>query len=146
MTRRLLITYLTISALALAALAIPLGITFAQRERDRLYFEIERDASAVSALSEDALENGTPPPLDATLAHYRETTRGRIVVVDKSGKSVADSNDPNAPAENYTNRPGDHFGVAGPSCESGPDTRTPPAARSCTSRSQSPQGASCTVR
>ena len=105
MTRRLLITYLTISALALAALAIPLGITFAQRERDRLYFEIERDASAVSALSEDALENGTPLPLEATLAHYRETTRGRIVVVDKSGKSVADSNDPNAPAENYSNRP-----------------------------------------
>jgi signal transduction histidine kinase len=105
MTRRLLITYLTISALALAALAIPLGITFAQRERDRLYFEIERDASAVAALSEDALENGTPPPLEATLARYRETTRGRIVVVDKSGKSVADSNDPNAPAENYSNRP-----------------------------------------
>jgi hypothetical protein len=105
MTRRLLITYLTISALALAALAIPLGITFAQRERDRLYFEIERDASAVSALSEDALENGTPLPLEATLAHYRETTRGRIVVVDKTGKSVADSNDPNTPAENYSNRP-----------------------------------------
>ena len=105
MTRRLLITYLTISALALAALAIPLGITFAQRERDRLYFEIERDASAVSALSEDALESGTPPPLEATLAHYRETTRGRIVVVDKSGKSVADSNDPNTPGEDYSNRP-----------------------------------------
>ena len=105
MTRRLLITYLTISVLALAALAIPLGITFAQRERDRLYFEIERDASAVSALSEDALESGTPPPLEATLAHYRETTRGRIVVVDKSGKSVADSNDPNTPGEDYSNRP-----------------------------------------
>ncbi len=105
MTRRLLVTYLTISALALAALAIPLGITFAQRERDRLYFEIQRDAASISSLSEDGLEDGAPLPIASTLEDYRRTTRGRIVVVDKTGTSVADSNDPNAVPQDYSNRP-----------------------------------------
>ena len=53
MTRRLLATYLTITALALAVLAVPLGLTFAQRERDRLYFDIERDAIVIATLAED---------------------------------------------------------------------------------------------
>jgi signal transduction histidine kinase len=113
MTRRLLFTYLTISAFALAALAIPLGITFAQRERDRLYFEIERDASSVAAASEDSLQDNTPLTISSTLEHYHDTTRGRIVVVDRNGTSVADSDNPNAARQNYANRPEIRRALAG---------------------------------
>ena len=105
MTRRLVLTYLAITALALTAFVVPLGLTFARRERERLYFDIERDAMAVASLAEDALEQGTPPPVGPLLAKYRAETDGRIVVVDRRGLSVADSDEPGGPAEDFTLRP-----------------------------------------
>jgi signal transduction histidine kinase len=105
MTRRLLVTYLGITVFALAALAIPLGLTFARRERDRLYFDIERDAAVVASTVEDALEAGTVPEIEAVLDDYRDQTDGRIVVVDLQGVSVADSDDPSGPPRDYSTRP-----------------------------------------
>lgn len=90
MARRLLATYLTITSLVLAVVVIPLGITFAGRERDRLISDIERDAVVVASLAEDALEAGTSPSLGTVLASYA-VAGGRIVVVDREGLSVADS-------------------------------------------------------
>ena len=52
MTRRLLLTYLTITAFTLVIVVVPLGLTFATRERDRLLFDLERDAQAVASRSE----------------------------------------------------------------------------------------------
>lgn len=105
MTRRLLVTYLTITALALAMLAVPLGLTFARRERDRLFFDMERDAMVIATLAEDDLEHGAAPDLDAVLAEYRADTTGRIVVVDRAGISVADSDSPGARPRDYSTRP-----------------------------------------
>ena len=105
MTRRLLATYLTITALALAVLAVPLGLTFAERERDRLSFDIERDAIVIASLAEDDLESDTAPQLDAVLAEYRERTTGRILVVDRRGISVADSDGRDVPPRDYSTRP-----------------------------------------
>jgi signal transduction histidine kinase len=102
--RRLLVTYLTITALTLAVVVVPLGRIFADREHDRLTFDIERDAQAVASLVEDALEAGTTPAIDATLAGYRRTG-GRIVVVDRQGISVADSDDIGGPARDFSTRP-----------------------------------------
>ncbi len=94
MTRRLLLTYLTIAVVGLAVLVIPLGQTFASRERDRLRFDIERDATVVASLAEDALEAGTSPVLDPVLdpllAGYG-TGDGRIVVVNNDGLGVYDT-------------------------------------------------------
>jgi signal transduction histidine kinase len=104
-TRRLLLTYLSITAFALVALVVPLGLTFARRERDRLSFDIERDAAAVASQSEDALEAGTHPPVDQLLARYRRDTDGRIVVVDRAGITVADSDHPGAAPRDYSRRP-----------------------------------------
>jgi signal transduction histidine kinase len=105
MTRRLLATYVTITALALAVLAVPLGLTFAQRERDRLFFDIERDAIVIASLAEDDLESDVTPDLDAVLADYRAATTGRVVVVDRAGISVADSDGPDTPPRDYSTRP-----------------------------------------
>ncbi len=104
MSRRLLLTYLTITAVALVVLVIPLGVTFARRERDRLYFDIERDAVAVGSVSEDALEAGVRPPIDPMLADYRRHSEGRILVVDERGVSVADSDAPGAAPRDYSTR------------------------------------------
>ncbi len=90
MTRRLLLAYLTITAFALVVVVVPLGLTFSSRERDRLLFDIERDAQAVGSRVEDDLENKTDPDLTEVFAAY--TVEGsRIIVVDDQGISVADS-------------------------------------------------------
>ena len=90
MTRRLVLTYLAIALVGLAVLVIPLGQTFASRERDRLVFDIERDATVVASLAEDALEAGISPELGRLLDGYA-TGDGRIIVVDNDGLSVYDT-------------------------------------------------------
>ena len=102
--RRLLATYLTITTLALAAIVVPLGITFASRERDRLMFDIERDAQAVAALVEDSLEAGVAPDIDEVLHDYR-ATGGRVVVVDTGGIGLADSDSIGAEPRDFSTRP-----------------------------------------
>jgi signal transduction histidine kinase len=104
MARRLLITYQTVTALTLAVVLVPLGRIFADREHDRLTFDIERDAQAVASLVEDSLEAGVTPEIATTLDGYADTG-GRIVVVDRRGISVADSDDPAAPPRDFSTRP-----------------------------------------
>jgi signal transduction histidine kinase len=112
-TRRLLATYLTITALALAALAVPLGLSFAHRERDRLYVDIERDAIVIASLAEDSLEEDATPQVGAVLADYRQRTTGRVIVVDRDGVSVADSDGPDAVGRDYSTRPEIRSALAG---------------------------------
>jgi signal transduction histidine kinase len=102
--RRLLVTYLTITALVLAVVIVPLGRIFAARERDRLFFDIERDAQTVASLVEDALEADVAPSIDQVLADYG-TNGGRIVVVDTAGISVGDSDDLDGEPRDFSTRP-----------------------------------------
>ena len=103
MARRLLATYLTITALALAVVIVPLGRVFADREHDRLVFDIERDAQAVASLVEDDLEERRAPDVRQVLEDYAEGG-GRIVVVDRAGISVADSEPLDRPRD-FSTRP-----------------------------------------
>lgn len=103
MARRLLATYLTITALALAVVIVPLGSIFAAREKDRLIFDIERDAQTVASLVEDALEAGVAPSIDEVLAGYG-ANGGRIVVVTDAGISVADSERPDGEPRDFSTR------------------------------------------
>ena len=90
MTRRLLLTYLTITAFTLVVVVVPLGLTFASRERNQLEIDVERDAQSVASLVEDDLEHGTTPDLASVFADY-DVAGARILVVDAQGRSVADS-------------------------------------------------------
>lgn len=103
MTRRLLVTYLTITAFALIVVVVPLGLTFAGRERDRLIFFVERDAQAIGSRAEDDLEAGAAPDLDAVFADY-SVEGARILVVDEDGRSVADSGRDDT-GRDYSTRP-----------------------------------------
>ncbi|HEX5946848.1 MAG TPA: ATP-binding protein [Acidimicrobiales bacterium] len=104
MVRRLLATYLTITAFVLAVVVVPLGLVFADREHDRLVFDIERDAQAVASLVEDDLEAGGTPSIDSVSADYADTG-GRIVVVDTDGVSVVDSDRPAGDRRDFSTRP-----------------------------------------
>ncbi|MCB1257281.1 MAG: HAMP domain-containing protein [Microthrixaceae bacterium] len=90
MTRRLLAGYLLLTGVVLVVLMVPLGIFYAQRERDRFTTDVERDATVLASIYEDALELNFPPDPDPA-EQYRELTGARVVVVDRSGLSVVDS-------------------------------------------------------
>jgi signal transduction histidine kinase len=96
MTRRLLASYLSITAFVLLIIEVPLGVTFARAERDRLVAAVERDATVLATVVEDTLEAGATSGLDPVAAGYQDRTGGRVVVVDRAGVTVADS-DPPAP-------------------------------------------------
>src|SRR4051794_29762145 len=103
MIRRLVVTYLAITTFGLALLAIPLGLTFAHREKDRLLFDVERDTDTIAALVEDPLESGLPIPTGDIL-RYAKDTGGRVLVVDTNGIAIADSDQPTQRID-YSTRP-----------------------------------------
>ena len=113
MTRRLLLSYLTITAFVLVVLVAPLGITFAARERDRLEVAIERDAIAIASLTEEALENGRPLDQVRPVLERYAARGGRVVIVDTRGFSVEDSDAPGQPSRDFSTRPEIQAALAG---------------------------------
>ena len=92
MTRRLVASYLTITVVVLILLMVPLGIFYAQRERERLAADVEHDANVIATLYEDDLESSTE--LDPVPANtYEDRTGARVVVVDAAGISRVDTGD-----------------------------------------------------
>ncbi|MCC7078972.1 MAG: HAMP domain-containing protein [Acidimicrobiia bacterium] len=91
MTRRLLLTYLTITAVVLVTLEVPLGIIFARNERERLAVDLERDAVVMASLVEDSLEHGTAGDFTPLVDRYVDRTGARVVIVDADGVSIADN-------------------------------------------------------
>ena len=94
MNRRLLLSYLTITALVLLILEVPLGISYARREEDRLLSDLERDARVLATVVEDELEGRNGPDPQTVVDDYARRTDGRVVVVNPDGVSVADSDRP----------------------------------------------------
>jgi signal transduction histidine kinase len=90
MIRRLVATYLAITTFGLALLAIPLGLTFAHREKDRLLFGVQRDADTMSAVVEDSLEASTALPMDQIVRYARQNS-AHVTVVDRRGIALADT-------------------------------------------------------
>ncbi|MEZ5379292.1 MAG: ATP-binding protein [Acidimicrobiales bacterium] len=90
MTRRLLASYLLITALVLVVLEVPLGLFFQQRQLDRLTADTERDATVLMTAYEDDLERDQPlDPFQAQV--YAERTGVRVVIVDAEGIAVVDT-------------------------------------------------------
>jgi signal transduction histidine kinase len=105
MTRRLLLSYLSITAFVLLIIEVPLGVTFARAERDRLVAAVERDATVLATLVEDSLEAGATSGLDPVASGYQDRTGGRVVVVDRRGVTVADSDPPAPGRRDLSSRP-----------------------------------------
>jgi len=95
-TARLLASYVTLAVFVLVILEIPLGVAFARNQRAILTSAVERDATVLAGVAEDALERGVRTDLDGVVRRYDQRTGGRVVIVDNLGISVADS-DPPAP-------------------------------------------------
>ncbi len=113
MIRRLVTTYLALTLVVLAALEIPLALTYRDRQLDQLEAGLQRDAFIIAGRVEDSL-NGTDPNtnLQALATNYQGRYAGRVVIVDRNGDVVADSSPPIDPAtglpetnRNFAERP-----------------------------------------
>ena len=99
MSRRLLAGYFALTVVVLLSLEVPLAIVDQRNERQDLTTKVERDAFAVASIAEDTLQHGgSAAGLQRVVVRYQLRTGGRVVIVDRHGRGVADSH-PTNPAE-----------------------------------------------
>ncbi len=106
MTRRLLASYLALTAVVLVTLEVPLAFVDARTQRQDLESKVQQNAYVFASLAEDQLQYGKKNPgLLVAVRRYGTDTHGRVIVVDKTGHSIADSA-PLYPGEtNFASRP-----------------------------------------
>jgi signal transduction histidine kinase len=108
MARRLLLSYLSLTLFVLLMLEIPLAVSYARNERHDLVAKVERDAVALGAIAEDALEHDTGVDrrrLANVLANYASDTGGRVLVVDAEGTALVDTSPPFPGQRSFASRP-----------------------------------------
>lgn len=105
MTRRLVLAAVTLAAFILVVVEVPLGLTYAGRQRDRLLADIERDARVLGGTLQNDLTTGDNDALSHTVTDYAKRTTARVVVVDTGGISLADTDNPDVPARDFSTRP-----------------------------------------
>jgi signal transduction histidine kinase len=105
MRARLLLSYLALAAFVLALLAVPLGIVSARAERERLRDEVRHDALSLALLSEERLERNAPTDVQALADRYHRRVGARVVIVDSSGRAVADSAPTPGESTSFAGRP-----------------------------------------
>jgi len=113
-TRRLLASYLALTAGILLTLELPLALIDQRVQRQDLQAKVQRDVFAISTLAEDALQHGaSTAPLKPIVLRYARQTKGRVVVVDRQGQSVADSAPLFAGERSFASRPEIKAALAG---------------------------------
>ena len=110
MTRRLLLSYLSITVFVLLVLEVPLGVVYSRREHDRFAASAALDAGVLASFYEDALEHGGPAD-PSPASEYARRTGARVVVVDTDGASVVDTDAP-VPRD-FSSRPEIRTALAG---------------------------------
>ncbi|MGY5102280.1 sensor histidine kinase [Streptomyces sp. 900105245] len=91
MTRRLLLSYLGLAILVLAGLELPLGWIYARGEMTRASQGVERDASMLAEITEENIEEGNLEALPEVVGDYATRTGRHVVVTDRQGVVLADS-------------------------------------------------------
>ncbi|MGW0293998.1 sensor histidine kinase [Streptomyces tuirus] len=92
MTRRLLLSYLSLAALVLLCLEIPLGFVYSRGERERVVNAAKDEAESVSAYAALSLAAGRAErDLPGRVAHCAQRIGGKVVIVDAAGTLLAAS-------------------------------------------------------
>ena len=92
MTRRLLLSYLSLAALVLLCLEIPLGFVYSRGERERVVNAAKDEAESVAAYAALSLAAGRAErDLPGRVAHCAQRIGGKVVIVDAAGTLLAAS-------------------------------------------------------
>ena len=108
MSRHILLGYLGLVIVVLVALEVPLGIQNARTERRDLEAKVERDATALASVSQDALRapsRRSVRALGAVAYGYDRQTGGRVVIVNRRGLALVDTRPRGTGAESFASRP-----------------------------------------
>lgn len=91
MTRRLLLSYLSLMLLVLLALEVPFGFVYARSELNRFSDTAELGAVTLATVCEDKFEHGRSSDLPDLARSYAQRTGSRVVVTDHSGTVLTDT-------------------------------------------------------
>ena len=96
MKRRLLVSYLSITTFVLLILAVPFGVSYANSVERRLTSDIQHDAFALAIRAQESIDTvetdtASRDELQRLAADYRREAGGRVVIVDRKGDAIADS-------------------------------------------------------
>jgi signal transduction histidine kinase len=113
MRRRLLVSFVSMTALVLVLLEVPLGFEFARAERRRLETEVQHDAFALALHAEELFADplASRPAIQKLAERDQHEPDARVVFVDAQGRVVADS------------RPSGHGPTIGRSLRNRPEIR-----------------------
>jgi len=110
--RRLLFSYLSITAFVLLVLEIPLGVSYANSVERRLTSDLQHDAFSLAIRSQEPLDRADAGAgaaetraLQALADRYHSDAGGRVVIMDAHGRSVADSDTSIAIGRDFSTRP-----------------------------------------
>lgn len=108
MSRRVLLGFLGLVVVVLAALEVPLGVQYARTERRNVATKVERDAVALASLSQAALGNQSRRQRQGVAAiayRYARDTGSRVVIVNRNGVALIDSDPRTRGVESFRSRP-----------------------------------------
>ena len=108
MSKRILVGYLGLVVVVLAALEVPLGVQFARNERRTLEAKVEHDATTIASIAPDTLRRPTRARLNTIAAiayRYGRDTGGRVVIVNRKGVAVIDTNGRGEGVKSFASRP-----------------------------------------
>ncbi|UXY28238.1 sensor histidine kinase [Streptomyces sp. HUAS TT20] len=104
MTRRLLLSYLSLTLLVLLCLEVPFGYVYARGEMSRFTGNGQQAAVMLAEVLEEKVEQrGTDIP--EVVASFARRTRGHVVVVDTQGKLLTDSRNTMATGTDLSTQP-----------------------------------------
>jgi signal transduction histidine kinase len=108
--RRLLVSYLSITAFVLLVLEIPLGVSYANSVERRLTSDLQHDAFSLSIRAQEPLDRAhvtgeQARALQALAERYQQSAGGRVVIVGPNGHSVADSDTTSPLRRDFSSRP-----------------------------------------
>lgn len=94
MKRRLLYSYLSITAFVFLVLAIPFGVSYANSVERRLTSDIQHDAFALAIRAQEVIEtaetaSASRAELQAIVDDYNGDAGGSVVIVDRNGIALA---------------------------------------------------------
>jgi signal transduction histidine kinase len=105
---RILFGYLGLVVVVLAALEVPLGVQFSRNEQRTLETKVEHDATTIASIAPDTLRRPTRGRLQALAGvayGYRRDTGGRVVIVNRKGVAVIDTNAKGSGVTSFASRP-----------------------------------------
>jgi signal transduction histidine kinase len=105
---RILVGYLGLVVVVLAALEVPLGVQFSRNEQQTLETKVEHDATTIASIAPDTLRRPTRRRLQAIAGvsyRYRRDTGGRVVIVNRKGVALIDTNATGSGLTSFASRP-----------------------------------------